>query len=284
MKPLNLGSATEPAYHMINLSYLSAIRFSGAEAGDFLHNQLSADINGLADGDASFACYCEPKGRVLALMLVQRVEADYYTVLSAALTTAVAERLKIYRLRTRVDIEILHGHKVLGLPADPPSPPRAIPLPGRPAKLSITAAQSADDEDTVLQEAWKFADLGSGICWLGEATSGEFLPQMLGFEELGAVNYRKGCYPGQEIVARTHYLGKIKRHPRLLDCRLSTPPLPMDKVNLLADGQVHEAVVVDQATGGDGFTRLLTVTRMDPELHAGMIEFGGETVAVSQPS
>lgn len=266
---------------MVKLSNLSAIRFSGADAGSFLHNQLSADVNGLSSGDATFACYCEPRGRVLALMLVQRLNAEFNVILSAALAEAVAERLKIYRLRAKVDIAAMHGHAVLGLNADEETSAPAVALPGGQRRLVLGAESEPASKDDALQEAWKFADLKSGICWLGEETSGEFLPQMLGFEELGAVNYRKGCYPGQEIVARTHYLGKVKRHPRLLEGRLSGRPRPMDKLNIISDGQSHEAVVVDCAAGVDGIIRLLTVTRMAPELHAAMIEFNRETVGVT---
>jgi len=269
---------------MVKLSHLSALKFSGADAGNFLHNQLSADVNGLAIGDATFACYCEPKGRVLALLLVQRVDAGYHVILSAALAAAVAERLKIYRLRSKVDIEIMHDLAVLGFAQDEASPALAVPLPGGQRKLALLAAGRSTGAEHASQEAWQFADLQSGICWLGEKTSGEFLPQMLGFEELGAVNYRKGCYPGQEIVARTHYLGKVKRHPRLLDCRLPASPRPMDKLDILADGQAYEAIVVESAAGADGVTRLFTVTRMEPELPAEMVAFEGESVAVLPPS
>jgi folate-binding protein YgfZ len=268
---------------MLKLSYLSAVGFSGVEAGDFLHSQLSADVKGLAAGEATFACYCEPKGRVLALLLVQRLDTDYQVILSAELAAAVTARLKIYRLRARVDIEIMNDQAVFGLAQEEPAPARAITVPGGRPRLVLAAPDAAADDDDALREAWKFADLESGICWLGETTSGEFLPQMLGFEELGAVNYRKGCYPGQEIVARTHYLGKVKRHPRLLDCRLAGAPRPMDKLNILTDGQTHEAVVADYASGAGGITRILTVTRMEPETRAERIEYAGETVAVIQP-
>jgi len=267
---------------MINLSHLSAIRFSGADAGGFLHNQVSADVNGLADGESTFACYCEPKGRVLALMLVQRAEGAFHAILSAALAASVAARLKVYRMRARVDIEVLQNHRVVGLAEDEAGPSPAIALPGGTRRLALAAAESPARNDAALLEAWKFADLQSGVCWLGETTSGEFLPQMLGFEELGAVNYRKGCYPGQEIVARTRYLGKVKRHPRLLDCKLSVKPAPMDRLDILVDGQAHEAVVVDCAAGAGGIVRLLTVTRLEPGLPAEMVEFGGETVAVQR--
>ena len=80
---------------MVNLTHLSAIRFYGSDAGDFLHNQLSADVLGLANGDSVFACYCEPKGRVLALMLVYRAEDDFIIIMSSTLVKTITDRLKI---------------------------------------------------------------------------------------------------------------------------------------------------------------------------------------------
>ena len=100
---------------------------------------------------------------------------------------------------------------------------------------------------------------------------------MLGFDQLGAVNFRKGCYPGQEIVARTHYLGKVKRHPRLLNCKLPASPEPMDKISLISDGKAYDSVVADNVTGEDGSNCLLVVTRMEPDQRAEQIEFQGNT-------
>ena len=81
---------------MIALPYLSAIRFSDADAGDFLHNQVSSDVLALSDRESVFACYCEPKGRVLALLLISRVDEDYFVIMSSDLTQSVVDRLRIY--------------------------------------------------------------------------------------------------------------------------------------------------------------------------------------------
>jgi folate-binding protein YgfZ len=272
---------------MVNLSNLSAVRFSGADAGSFLHGQLSADVLGLASGGVTFACYCEPKGRVLALMLVHSDQEAYHVIMSAALATAVTERLKIYRMRSKVEIEILAGHSVLGLVEGDGTgwvPELSMPLPDSKRRLAVSAGRMSADPEESLRQAWKYAELQMGICWLSAETSAQFLPQMLGFVQLGAVNYRKGCYPGQEIVARTHYLGKVKRHPRLLDCRLSACPRPMDRIDIWADGKAHEAVVADCARGQDGMIRLLAVTRMEPEASADRVQYEGETVILSRPS
>lgn len=269
---------------MVKLTYLSAIRFSGADAGSFLHSQLSADVLALASGDSTFACYCEPKGRVLALMLVFRAIEDYYVIMSSTLATAVTERLAVYRMRSKVIIEVLYEHTVTGLLADEPLEPAlastlSIRLPGSSLRLVVTD-EVVTNTDAPSQEAWKFSELHLGISWLGPATSGEFLPQMLGFEQLGAVNYRKGCYPGQEIVARTHYLGKVKRHPRLLDCSLAICPQAMEKISILSNGEPYEAVIADCGSDTEGNVCLLAVTRMEPDLTAQQLEYQDIITAV----
>lgn len=270
---------------MVNLTHLSAIRFSGSDAGDFLHNQLSADVLGLASGDSVYACYCEPKGRVLALMLVYRAEDDFIIIMSGTLVKAITDRLKIYRMRSSVSIDVLEEHTIAGIQSDDApaltgSEAHIIKLPGSNLWLVSGSQEKPADSDRTLQREWKIAELRLGISWLQPETSGQFLPQMLGFEELGAINYRKGCYPGQEIVARTHYLGKVKRHPRLINCKFSVAPEPMDKISIHGDDQSYDAVVADCGPGKEGEVCLLTITRMNPELTAGTVEFEGETSKV----
>lgn len=270
---------------MIALPYLSVIRFSGTDAGDFLHNQVSADVLALSNGGSVYACYCEPKGRVLALMLINRVGNDYYVVLSESLADSIAHRLKMYVMRSKVDIKVLAEQAVAGLSEGDSSDHGGsstilIPLPESVQQLAVMSRATFPGGDIKLSKAWKLSELQRGVCWLGPETNGQFLPQMLGFDQLGAVNFRKGCYPGQEIVARTHYLGKVKRHPRLLNCKLTACPDPMDKIKLIDNGQTYDAIVADCQSGEDGGISLLVVTRMEPEQIAGQIEYQGSTVDV----
>lgn len=270
---------------MLRLTHLAAIRFSGADAGSFLHSQLSADVLALDHGGSTFACYCEPKGRVLALMLVQRVDDAYIVVMSSTLAVAVIERLKIYRMRSKVDFDKLEGHAISIIhDGDAPGLARTgaytVQIPEYEDWIAVTPHDETKSSGTDLRNDWKVTELSRGITWLNEETSGEFLPQMLGFEDLGAVNYKKGCYPGQEIVARTHYLGKVKRHPRVLKCNLRHCPKPMDKVRISDDCLGYDAVVADCATGADGKTCLLVVTRMDPDLEALKVEYLDEVSVV----
>ena len=271
---------------MFALTYLSAIRFGDVDAGAFLHNQLSADVLGLSSGQSTFACYCEPKGRVLALMLVCRVDENYYVIMSAALVAAVTERLKIYRMRSKVSIDVLDESVVTGLDthsslATPPDTHISIPQPDNDSRYVVSTEPSSVDLDPVTQDAWKLSELKRGICWLCPETSAEFLPQMLGFDQLGAVNYRKGCYPGQEIVARTHYLGKVKRHPRLLSSLARVCPAPLDKIQILSGNEQFDAVVVDCVNIEGGVSELFCVTRMGPDMVAEKIKYLDQVHPVS---
>ena len=262
---------------MVKLPTLSAIRFSGADAGDFLHNQLSADISILASGESVFACYCEPKGRVLALMLISRVNDDYYIIMSSPLVEAIASRLRIYVMRAKVVVDVLAEHKIVAChPGAQVENGIRIGIPdGKHSFLLTDDGLPSVSIDPGLIAAWKMSELERGIVWLDNDTSAQFLPQMLGYDSLGAVNFRKGCYPGQEIVARIHYLGKIKRHPRLLCTNTAIKLAPLDKINIQADGVAYPAVVVDSGKREDGGNCVFVVSRMDPELKAEKIEIDG---------
>ena len=268
---------------MVLLPYLAVIRFDGPDAADFLHNQLSADVSGLSNGESTFACYCEPKGRVLGLMLVYRTGENYYAVVSEPLAQALTKRLKMYVLRSRVGIETLEESRVSGLKkGEAPELASAdiltIPFPAGDRWFAVTTGMTTPDFDAGLADAWKAAELEAGICWLSTGSSGQFLPQMLGFDELGAVNFRKGCYPGQEIVARTHYLGKVKRHPRILKTAMPGCPKVLGKVHITGvDQQTHEAVVADCVGGVNSGKVIFAVTRMDPELKAVAVENEGQS-------
>ena len=271
---------------MTALPYLSAIRFNGTDAAEFLHNQLSADVLSLSSGESTFACYCEPKGRVLALLLVFRLDDDYFAIMSSSLASAVTDRLKIYVMRSKVSIEILNECMVSGLHAgdefqSSENLMASIPLPGSNKRFVITTNNNSPATNNTSQAAWKVSELQQGIIWLCPETSGQFLPQMLGFDQLGAVNFRKGCYPGQEIVARTHYLGKVKRHPRLLFTQSEICPGPLDKIQIMSEGKAYEAIVADCGSDEQHGACLFVVTRMDPDLTAEQVEFKGKAVPLT---
>jgi len=158
----------------------SKIIASGADAFDFLQAQLSNDLRLLEERAELLSAWCNPKGRVICIMRVRRSDAGYQMIMPADLAEAVLQRLTMFRFRSRVDLE---------------------PAAASPADLGI---RGSTDE-------WLLDNLRAGLPEVWQAQSEEFTPHMLNLDLIGAVSFDKGCYPGQEIVARTHYRGSSKR-------------------------------------------------------------------------
>jgi len=238
------------------LPYLSVLEVRGTDALDFLHRQLSADIATLGDGDATFACLCQPKGRVIAPLLVQATVDGALLVCARELAATVSRRLAMYVLRDDVTIRERPDLDVHGSTAGSGAGV-LCPLPKLAYRLGGEEETAADDP-----QSWKARELEHGVCWLGTATSEQFLPQMLGFETIGALSFRKGCYPGQEVIARTRYLGKLKRHAIQVVVAGAVTPDPMEAVEIQGADVQAAAVVVDHAPAPGGATRLFLVARV----------------------
>ena len=190
----------------------SAIAVIGEDAFDFLQAQLAADLNALpADG---LSAWCNPKGRVICLLRTRRIEQGFELALPTELEEAVAKRLAMFRFRSKVDFET----------------------------GAVEAGRFSVDGD---YQAWRLANLRAGIPEILAAQSEAFTPHMLNLDLLGAVSVDKGCYPGQEIVARTHFRGKTKR--RMLRFESAAPVAPGDKLTLDGRevGEVLNAIGTD---------------------------------------
>jgi len=214
------------------------IRASGEEAASFLHNLLTNDINHLAANGARHAALCTAKGRMIASFLIWREGDDYYLQLSADILPAILKKLSMYVLRSKVKLSDASGERrligvigrgveeVIGAAALAPMTTAqayagtVIRLDAERFILSVPAAQA----DEVLRQLaagaqpgvlvdWHQAEIRHGIPRITAATQEAFTPQMVNYElaAVGGVSFQKGCYPGQEVVARTHYLGKVKR-------------------------------------------------------------------------
>ena len=158
----------------------SKIIVSGADAFDFLQAQLSNDLRLLEEREELLAAWCNPKGRVICILRIHRSDDGYVLILPAELAESVQQRLTLFRFRSRVEFQ--------SAPATPPD-------------LGIVGSM----------EEWLLDNLKSGRPEVWQAQSEAFTPHMLNLDLIGAVSFDKGCYPGQEIVARTHYRGVSKR-------------------------------------------------------------------------
>lgn len=210
------------------LPFFSVLIFSGEERAAFLHNQLSNHIEDLAVGHACYATYNTPKGRVIANMLVLNTGDALWVMVAKDLAETLAKRLRMFVMRAKVTIELNDNMMVAGtttgaepLPAgDTPIHQFAasladdgwhIPLPNQSGLIVGTATQVGAAADVLAEQAWWQQQINSGYPWVSLATTETCVAQMLNQTALGGIHFKKGCYPGQEIIARAHYRGQVKR-------------------------------------------------------------------------
>ena len=226
------------------LPHLGLIECTGEDAKSFLHNQVTSDINHLTSGLAQHSAWCTAKGRMLASFLFYRDATEitsYRALLSSDLTSPIQKRLQMFVLRSKVivsDLSATHGLIGLSGPhsetvlaaAELPVPANAMgtatSAKGTVIRLDSSRFIIVTSSDEVCSlwtqltkqarpagtPVWFWLDCQAGIPLITEATKEAFVPQMANFDKIGGVSFHKGCYPGQEIVARTQYLGKVKRH------------------------------------------------------------------------
>lgn len=245
---------------MIPLDYLSAARFHGTEAGDFLQTQLSADISVLKTSDAGFACYCSPRGQVIGLLLVCRREDDFVVVGSSELLPGILKRLKMFVMRAKVEFSLEPELQVYGSLS---VPQEAAAEWYQPANLGLYYRISEGGLGAAPQH-FKAEELRRRVAWLAGSTSEKFIPQMLGYDQIGAVSFSKGCYPGQEIVARARYLGKVKRKPAVIEVTEKTAISAAERVELLRDNTWSPGTVIDSSEHPEGSV-LFVVASAEPE-------------------
>ncbi|MFG6449114.1 YgfZ/GcvT domain-containing protein [Roseateles sp. BYS180W] len=232
------------------------MRAHGDDAASFLQGQLTQDVQLQSAQQARLVGYCSPKGRLLAVMLAFKPQADELLLaLPTELLAPTLKRLSMFVLRARCKLsapaadDAAHGWQVWGLAGQaahqwlgahaPQQTWDASALPSSSASgRSAWVTRLPDDGQTprwqllwpsdaaapqlppLPAEAWQLLEVQSGMAWLRSATVEQLVPQMLNLELLGGVNFKKGCYPGQEVVARSQYRGTLKRRTQ----RLALPP------------------------------------------------------------
>jgi folate-binding protein YgfZ len=265
------------------LDALGVIAVGGGEAADFLAAQITSDVRVVSAGRGQLGAWCTPQGRVIAVIQVLHRGDGYWLLLPRELLTPVRQRLQRYVLRARVRIDEMTGIRILGVlgtaaieavaghtPAgsysvttvgdtlcvrQPGADPRFLVL-GHPGSIASHWASALAAAAAMDANAWSLLDISAGIPTVTAATSGHFLPQMLNLDALDAVSFTKGCYPGQEIVARVKYRGEVKR--RLYPGDTMGPVRIGDR---LVAGDEAQAIgeVVTVATRPEGGLALLAV-------------------------
>jgi len=290
-QPAAERAALEAGTIICDLSHLGVIEVTGEDASSFLQGQLSCDVRQATPHQALFAGYCSPKGRLLAIFLMWHATGSLFMQLPAILREPIQKRLGMFVLRSKVKLsdasesliriglagagaagalqEILniapsgrltvgdaHGVKVIRL-GD--ARYEFISPPEQAAGLWDALAVRATPAGAA---AWDWHEIRDGIPAVLPATQDQFVPQMANLELIGGVSFQKGCYPGQEIVARTHYLGKLKR--RMFLAHLESPMAPMAGDELYAPDTPGQVIgtVVNAAPSPDGGFDLLAVVQV----------------------
>jgi folate-binding protein YgfZ len=204
------------------------IHASGADAQDFLHGQLTNDLLHLGPDAAQWSGYCSAKGRLYAAFLVWRDGAGgFYLAVDRMLIPALVKRLRMFVLRAKVALDDVSGRFALEGRVGSPGPgPLELargeitlvglpPVHGVERVLAIRAAGTGNEAAGSRAPDWQRLMIHAGEAWILPATQEQFVPQMVNLDAIGAINFKKGCYPGQEIVARAHYRGAVKRRAYL---------------------------------------------------------------------
>lgn len=232
------------------LTHLGLITATGEDAAQFLHSQLSNDVEHLGRGEARLAAYCTPKGRMLASLMMWRQGEQIFLQLAREILPPIQKRLQMFVLRAKAKLadgsnehiaigvagpvaQVLAARLQVMLPeqvwqkvdAGEDALIRVPDAEGRQRYQWITTPTTARAQWPALSAeseihapaSWRLAEIHAGLPLITQATQEQFVPQMINFEVLGGVNFKKGCYPGQEIVARSQYLGKLKRRMALVE-------------------------------------------------------------------
>lgn len=256
-----------PDLALTKLDDLAVLAVRGRDALAFLQGQLSQDVEGLQDGEAAPAGLHNPQGRCIAVLRLLRMTREHLLlVLPAELAENVRQLLARYVLRARVSIEDAGAawriYGATGPDAGAVAATRlSMPADGTGLRQLILAprGEPLPDAETAPRTRWRLDDIAAGWPEITTATSGLFVAQMLNLDLLQGIAFDKGCYTGQEIIARAHYRGEVKRRMQRFhtDCDAVLAPALRLK---LADGR--GAQVVTAAPSESGGQEFLAVTTL----------------------
>ena len=277
-----------------DLSHLGVIAVYGADAESFLQSQFSNDISQMSETSTQLDAYCTPKGRILGLMRVFRQGETWYLRLPQDTLEAVIQRLRMYVMRADVTVEDASDNFLrIGISGDNAADELRTIMPDVPAGIDqvrhsgditllrvpgvlprfeayISALETArklwDSLNVrgapVGESAWRLLEIQAGLPNIFAATSELFVPQMTNLQLLNGVSFKKGCYPGQEIVARMQYLGTLKRRMYCGHVDTEQTLSPGDSLFTATDSEQAVGRIVDAQPHPDGGQSVLAVIQI----------------------
>lgn len=285
---------TQPACRLFDLSHLGLIAVRGADARTFLQGQLTNDIREVSETYSQLSSHCSQKGRMLAIFRIFQRGDTLYLQTQAERVPHLLKRLGMFVLRSKVTLEDASETLIrIGLAGDcavdllaastleAPARPNdlrtsgdltVIRLPGATPRFEILGPfeavsalwrSLAESAAPVNEADWRLLDIQAGLPSVYDTTAEAFVPQMTNLHLIEGVSFHKGCYTGQEVVARMQFLGKLKRRMYVAELETDTPPQPGDELYSSAStSRQTDGRVVDAAPLTEGRYALLAVTEI----------------------
>ncbi len=311
-------TAANPDCALVDLSHLGLIAIAGPEAADFLQGQVSNDVRELSDTHTQLSSHCSPKGRMLANFRLLRIEDSFLLLLPRSQMAGLLKRLRMFLLRAKATIDdasdalvccgsigtcaedVLAGH-FGGLPAGnndmvragdaalirvADEVPRYLCIGPAAVAQSLWAGATAAGAVESGPDLWALHDIRAGIPTVVPETADAFVPQMANMQLLDGVSFHKGCYTGQEVVARMQYLGKLKRRMYIAEVDTDTTPKAGDMLS--APGSASEqgpGRIVDARASAPGHWELLVVAEISAAEGDGLtLGDGGPALQLRAPA
>ena len=283
---------------LFDLSGRGIIKVTGDDAESFLQNQLTNDVRNVTETTHQASAWCSPKGRIIANFQIFKREDSYFLIVSADLIDHVIKKLSMYVMMSKVTLEdatdsLVHfgyAGDLQNLLSNAPSASSeaiqlgelsVLKLAGDQPRFEIFSGfnnnldeakqlwdQCKAQATPVTKNGWDYLNISAGTPEISEASSEAWIPQMVNYIAIGGVDFKKGCYPGQEVVARLNYLGKTKR--RMYRLLLDTGQLPAIGDAISNDSDKEAGKILNAAINPDGKVEALAIMKIseaDTALH-----------------
>lgn len=295
----NKTTSLEQATRFSVIQPSGLLKFTGEDSQAFLQGQLSSDIRALSESDAQYASYSTPKGRMLASFLVFRMADAYFLQLDNALASAIQKRLSMFIMRSKTQCtDVSADYALIGVQG-PQAAELVQKLTGDLNKQALKTTHTADisvitlagERYQIIADAsaaqnikqkllaancaesdsqdWMLGDIRAGIPWISTDTQEAFVPQMANMDLIGGVSFNKGCYPGQEIVARTRYIGQVKRRAFRAQVKTETLSNGQEVFSPEMNGQASGKVIWAASCGNGEWEALISaqISSIEHGLH-----------------
>lgn len=260
-----------------NLAFLGALKISGNDAKKLLQGQLTCDLEKITSTTSSMGALCNPQGRIISLFYLCYQHANYYLIMPRNMVALTQAALKKFAMFYKVDMADASDEvKIFGYQGEQPQQENILAVPVAPKAtryliLTSEPLHFADHAEMLSETNWRIDNLLAKIPQIFPETSGKILPHDIDLPLLNAIDFDKGCYTGQEIIARMQYRGKLKNHLYLAELDSSNTPLPNSVISkIIGDTGSPCGIAIDACKTHENKSLVLFVSDIDSAHNANL--------------